>query len=306
MTLDAARRVGLPMACPFLAFADERDFRAGEPDHRHRCYAEAQPAPRALAHQARYCLSPGFASCPIFQDWAVRETAQVSEPADVPGAAPGLEAGFFDEAAGTGAERAERMPEGAERMAERPERAPERVLEPEVIVTDEFGEDAWTASADGEAGPALREWDRPRRREAYPTLRRTGGATQPLVLGLVGLAVVAGLLFLLPSLLSAFFGGGEEASPTPTLTDIASPTALTSPTPPGETLPPEETTPPPGPTPLVYVVQRGDTLSAIAQRFDVTLQEILDANPEITDPGVIKVGQGIIIPTSAPAPTETL
>ncbi|MDP9270157.1 MAG: hypothetical protein M3P14_04160, partial [Chloroflexota bacterium] len=68
MTLAADRGAGLPMVCPFVAFADERDLRAAEPDHRHRCYAEPRPAPRALAHQTRYCLSPGFTSCPTFQD----------------------------------------------------------------------------------------------------------------------------------------------------------------------------------------------------------------------------------------------
>jgi len=66
---------GLPIvdgapACPFVAFEDERDERATSPDHRHRCYAEAKPAPRALAHQEAYCLSSAFAVCPTFQDWA--------------------------------------------------------------------------------------------------------------------------------------------------------------------------------------------------------------------------------------------
>ncbi|MEO5703373.1 MAG: hypothetical protein ABIR64_00095, partial [Candidatus Limnocylindrales bacterium] len=72
---------GLPIAdgapaCPFVAFEDDRDERAGSPDHRHRCYAEAQPAPRALAHQEAYCLSSAFPVCPTFQDWARREAAR--------------------------------------------------------------------------------------------------------------------------------------------------------------------------------------------------------------------------------------
>ena len=65
-----------PPACPFIAFEDERDERASSPDHRHRCYAEVQPAPRALAHQEAYCLSSAFPVCPTFQDWARREAAQ--------------------------------------------------------------------------------------------------------------------------------------------------------------------------------------------------------------------------------------
>ena len=72
---------GLPIvdgapACPFVAFEDDRDERAASPDHRHRCYAEASPAPRALAHQEAYCLSSAFPVCPTFQDWARREAAR--------------------------------------------------------------------------------------------------------------------------------------------------------------------------------------------------------------------------------------
>ena len=71
---------GLPIvdgapACPFVAFDDDRDERATSPDHRHRCYAENPPAPRALAHQEAYCLSSAFPVCPTFQDWARREAA---------------------------------------------------------------------------------------------------------------------------------------------------------------------------------------------------------------------------------------
>jgi nucleoid-associated protein YgaU len=64
-----------PTACPFVAFDDDRDRRSVEPDHRHRCYAEERPAPRALAHQSAYCLTGSFPACPTFVDWARRETA---------------------------------------------------------------------------------------------------------------------------------------------------------------------------------------------------------------------------------------
>src|SRR6186997_2646000 len=62
-------------ACPFVAFEDDRDGRATVPDHRHRCFAEPRPAPRALAHQEAYCLSSAFPVCPTFQEWARREAA---------------------------------------------------------------------------------------------------------------------------------------------------------------------------------------------------------------------------------------
>ncbi|MFL5641217.1 MAG: LysM peptidoglycan-binding domain-containing protein [Chloroflexota bacterium] len=62
-------------ACPFVAFGDDREARSTSPDHRHRCFAESPPAPRALAHQEAYCLSSAFPVCPTFQDWARREAA---------------------------------------------------------------------------------------------------------------------------------------------------------------------------------------------------------------------------------------
>jgi hypothetical protein len=72
-----------------VAFADDRDERAASPDHRHRCYAESQPAPRALAHQEAYCLSSAFPVCPTFQDWARREAARARDDAARSGAAEG-------------------------------------------------------------------------------------------------------------------------------------------------------------------------------------------------------------------------
>jgi LysM repeat protein len=44
-----------------------------------------------------------------------------------------------------------------------------------------------------------------------------------------------------------------------------------------------------------YVVKRGDTLFAIARRFRVTVQAIVDAN-KLANPNALKVGQELIIP----------
>ena len=78
--IGAMTERGLPSmdgapACPFVAFGDDRDGRSTSPDHRHRCFAESPPAPRAVAHQEAYCLSSAFPVCPTFQDWAKREAA---------------------------------------------------------------------------------------------------------------------------------------------------------------------------------------------------------------------------------------
>ncbi len=75
-------------ACPFVAFEDDRESRSTSPDHRHRCYAEPLPAPRAAAHQEAYCLSSAFPVCPTFQDWARREAAHARGEGERPAPAP--------------------------------------------------------------------------------------------------------------------------------------------------------------------------------------------------------------------------
>ena len=47
-----------------------------------------------------------------------------------------------------------------------------------------------------------------------------------------------------------------------------------------------------------YVVQQGDTLSGIAQKFGVSLSALEAANPQITNPDLIFAGQVINIPGS--------
>jgi len=75
-------------ACPFVAFGDDREGRSTSPDHRHRCFAESPPAPRAVAHQEAYCLSSAFPVCPTFQDWARREAAHARGVGERPETAP--------------------------------------------------------------------------------------------------------------------------------------------------------------------------------------------------------------------------
>lgn len=45
-----------------------------------------------------------------------------------------------------------------------------------------------------------------------------------------------------------------------------------------------------------YTVQRGDTMSGIAARYEISLSELLKANPSITNPASIYVGEKILIP----------
>lgn len=405
---------GLPIvdgapACPFVAFDEDRDGRALAPDHRHRCYAEARPAPRALAHQEAYCLSSAFPVCPTFQDWARREAAAARppqpapreerewetpppvsrpmppldrEPRHAPGdlpprrnphrdwAAPPpwtgegpdpAEAGDDDEVAappflaGRGAEpdrwgsegrglagsAADRLAGGELAASRPPDRvpaghAPYAPRDDEGEEDDEDDEEAdggWVAAAP--ALPARRvverpaqgtgagrrdsrrddhqppgghvrrppeepsdlfgpAWERPQRYEAYPTLRTRMGLPSIPRVGVAAAALVLAalaLFFLGPRLL----GIGEPDDPGP-VGPGASPSGSVAPS------ASVDPTPTPAPTPQVYVVASGDTLSKIATMFGLTLDEILAANPQITNADRIAIGDEIIIP--APLPTS--
>lgn len=312
MTLEGESGAAGSTVCPFVAFADDRDLRAATPDHRHRCYAETPAAPRALAHQARYCLSSDFASCPIFQDWASREAARVSDepltgaaaaggvaagaaaaasaanPPSAGGAMPQTGPGFFDE-----------LRASAERSTPAPSARP--IAPPPVPAGRAGPEEPDEDEEDEMAAAPVRDWDRPRARRDYPRLERQRRVSRTL-LGVAALAVAALLLFLLPSLLRGLFGGGGEASPTPGVSASASASpsgslASESPTESGAT-------PNPSASQLTYTVVSGDTLTKIATKFHTTVQAILAANPSITNPNNITVGQVIVIPTGAsPSPS---
>lgn len=144
-----------------------------------------------------------------------------------------------------------------------------------------------TPPRDAITGPA---WERSRRNEAYPTIRTRVGLPQlPRVLVLaVALGIAALGLFFLPALLGV--GGGGANVPT------ASPSASQS----VASSSPEPTTSP-APSAQTYVIAAGDTLSKVAKRFGLTLEELLAANKDtITNPDKIAIGDEIIIPTKPP------
>jgi nucleoid-associated protein YgaU len=365
-------------ACPFVAFGDDRDARATSPDHRHRCFAETPPAPRALAHQEAYCLSSAFPVCPTFQDWARREAAQAR--ADEIRAEPSMGAAAGAAAVGGIDDDDEDVYPPPSRPAEPPPvRNPPRdwaapppwatspgtqnrpgssaptaneLLAGKAIqgqglagsAADQLAGGAppaaaaaaWSASGGGAAAtpaddelaglvgshaggsggpgdpagvPPVRtpapssaarpavsstrpptpsaagpSWERPRRYEAYPAIKTRAslpGLPRLAVLaGAVGIAALA--LFMLPALLGI---GGPGASPSP-----STPVATATPQP----------TAPPAPTPQVYVIKKGDTLSKVARRFGLTLDELLAANKDtIKNPDQIAIGDEIIIPLPA-------
>ncbi|HEY8394522.1 MAG TPA: SafA/ExsA family spore coat assembly protein [Thermaerobacter sp.] len=53
---------------------------------------------------------------------------------------------------------------------------------------------------------------------------------------------------------------------------------------------------------FLYTVQPGDTMFLIAQRFGVSLQALINANPQIPNPNLIFPGQVLCVPTGVGAP----
>jgi LysM repeat protein len=116
----------------------------------------------------------------------------------------------------------------------------------------------------------------------------------------VGIGVA--LLLVVASL--ALSGCGRMIQPpTPTVIAGAPPTPV--PATPSDTPTPTATA-----TPVIYVIKKGDTLSAVAKKFGVTVKAIQDANG-ISDPRRLWIGQEISIPvrsvetepTVVPTPT---
>lgn len=93
---------------------------------------------------------------------------------------------------------------------------------------------------------------------------------------------------------------------TPLTAPVVAPTF--TPTPAGVTSPPpaqEQTTPIATPAPgaeEIHVVQAGDSLLAIAGRYGVSMQAIMDAN-NLTNPDFVFSGQRLVIPRADAAPT---
>jgi LysM repeat protein len=59
----------------------------------------------------------------------------------------------------------------------------------------------------------------------------------------------------------------------------------------------------PGPSQQTYIVQSGDTMSTIASRFGVSLDDLIAANlATVPDPDKLDVGDELIIPGPSTAP----
>ncbi|HOQ23421.1 MAG TPA: SafA/ExsA family spore coat assembly protein [Bacillota bacterium] len=52
----------------------------------------------------------------------------------------------------------------------------------------------------------------------------------------------------------------------------------------------------------IYTVQPGDTMFLIAQRFGISLQRLIEANPQVANPNLIYPGQQLCVPVAAACP----
>lgn len=157
---------------------------------------------------------------------------------------------------------------------------------------------AASLGAQSQARPTVRstgsrEWEGPRRFEAYAATQRRGVPTSIIVGGsAIALVVVLLGVFLLPGLL---MGGGPAATATPGPTsDVAAVVATDTPadptTRPDRTEAPERT-----PKPKTYTVKSGDTLIKIAKRFKVRVDRLTCLN-KIKNPDNVAVGRTLTIP----------
>ena len=117
-----------------------------------------------------------------------------------------------------------------------------------------------------------------------------------MIAGLMSRWLAVGLLVM--SLLSACAGFVSDRTPGPTPTPALPtprPTFTPRPTPTLAVATPLPVEPLVTPTPVIYIVQAGDTLIPIANRFGVSVAELIAANG-IQDATRLQVGQRLVIP----------
>jgi LysM repeat protein len=307
-----------PSACPFVAFEDDRDHRSSSPDYRHRCFAAPEPEPRAFPHQERFCLSADFPRCPIFLDWARQEAAGVKagggEPASVPAAASVAAVDIAEQEAapaflaarpratvtvpaeiGASSKRAADVGAGlwsydGDTATRSP--APKAPLPPSSL-----GE---PSVAMARRGPTHPGWENPPRVESFPRLRSREDrrANQPLLFVAIGMALVMASLVLFPIVMNAKGPGAGASGSAAALLPVATDTPLV-------TAPPT-----PAPTFLIYYVKKTDVLglSGIAAKFNVTLDDLIAANPKLKPPYYIWENLQLNIPPigwKAPTPAPS-
>lgn len=115
-------------------------------------------------------------------------------------------------------------------------------------------------------------------------------------------------VFIAPTLAALPKQGSNPADPAPSAPPLspAAPAGTPTPLPQAPSSSPTPDAPHPQPTlrshPETYIVQAGDSLAAIAQRYQLSLATLLAANPS-ANPDLLYVGVSLVIP--APSPDDT-
>lgn len=267
--------------CPFIATGADSSKRSSQASAAHSCFATRPAEPIDLQRQSEICLTPTFTNCPIFLAWASREAAQPIDapaPQPLPYGTPAASAPVDLAAAALGTDEVdgayEELPEGSIWSAAPTPRDPGFELSASEAERVRVVPLHKRRSMDDEA---------PRAALRLPRIPGgTRGAAALLVLAAV-------LLFALPTILKGINGfiAGVTSTPTPS----ASPSSDISPSP----------TPTPTPEAVLYRVKSGDTLGKIAGVYQVSIDVILSANPNIDRSTLtIYVGQELIIPQTIP------
>ncbi len=251
--------------CPFLAIATDSGRRLPDAHVTHACFAQRPALAIELDHQAQFCLTSSFPTCPAFVAWAAREAAQpVSPPKPLP----------------------------IEQLA-----AASR--DDEDLGAPLGGDDTIWSMANATLPPLSPE-DEERARVVPLHQRRSVEDELPKVLvrlpralssarSFAALVVFVGVvLFAAPSIMKGIGGflNGIGEDPTPSASATVEPSASPTPT--------------PTPEPIVHVVKAGETLSGISQRYMVSIEVILGANPQVTNPNNLNIGERLIIPNILP------
>ena len=264
--------------CPFIAIATDSGKRLSGANAAHACFAQRPSQPIELDHQERLCLTATFTSCPLFVAWAAREAAQAISTAAPP-------------AVGSGAwSTSQEVSVDALAAASRGEG--------EQPFDSKDDDTIWSLAAAQQQPLSPQEEERVRvvplhqRRtledevpRAMIRLPRRLSSLRSFAAFILLLGVT---LFATPSILKGIGAlvSGLGSEPTPVASATATPEA--------------SPTPEPTPEQVVYTIKSGDTLTEISQKFQVSIAVIIGANPEVTDPNNLRIGQRLIIPSVIP------
>jgi LysM repeat protein len=148
---------------------------------------------------------------------------------------------------------------------------------------------------------------RPGRPGRQRPVDRAARGTYTIILGAVLLVLIVALFFALSYLLPSSNSSPAPTPPPAPSATLTGPAPISSPPPAIAPSPSPSPLPPPGlpaPQQRFHVVEGGDTLNRIAQRYGVTVEAIMQANGFTDRNRILRIGERLVIPDAlAPSPT---